>query len=232
MDSFFTSEYPMDALLKTWSARKQELRRQTLKPFEDHLFNCLRARFLTRRAEMNAELVQVIRTATKRSDLTMPLWSYVAVRFSGYCPTYHAQLAYAQSIGLDDQLALPVTGCKERIHEVVRNSALLERLGAFFGPQFRVTLARKKCVADAGTQLWQAYEWELCLQFHPEPRAAQAPAPIAATPPPHAPLQTPPPLARPMPGGGVTAEELSEIQLNLEPTLGCHCCYSRSDEEE
>lgn len=222
MDSFFTSEYPMNTLLKTWTARKQELRRQELKPFEDHLFNCLRARFISRRAEMNAELVQVIRAATKRSDLTMPLWSYAAVRFSGYCPTYHAQLAYAQSIGLDDQVALPVTGCKERIHEVVRKSALLERLGAFFGPQFRVTLARKE-YATGWTELWQAYEWELRLQFHPEPR------PRPATPPPKPVAQAPPPLARPMPGGGVTAEELSEIRLNLEPTLGCYC---RSDDEE
>ena len=63
-------------LHSAWSTRSWEIQAQLLQDSSDLLYDHLRRDFMDRRQSLQANLIEVIKTAGSLKDLQIPLWTY------------------------------------------------------------------------------------------------------------------------------------------------------------
>lgn len=185
------SLFSSSKLLSAWSTRSWEIDAQRLQDSSDLLYDRLRTDFLSRRQSLQADLLEVIKTAASPRDLQIPLWTFHTsfvpqlsredyAKVQGHLRRY----GYEWSIGLVDQYfdperievfewdyqwkSRPVT-----VQRIVKHTDLLYRIALLFGLDFQVVavpVAVKTLSYPAGVKV---YKTELQLKYYPKglPRA-------------------------------------------------------------
>ena len=185
------SLFNSNTLSTAWTLRSGELKAQRLQAHNDMLYDHLRRDFLLRNAALQESLVEAIRTASSKEDLTVPLWTYNSTYIAnayqerrrepvsfGDFEGWLREKGYEWSIGKVRPGFNPETietiawewewdRAPATVYEVVSKTDLLDRLALLFGDTFLVTrrvVATKSILKPFEAQV---YRTELRLHYYP-----------------------------------------------------------------
>ena len=212
MDSFFTPAYTLEPIALAWATRKKELHQLRLEQGRDVLLETLKTHCTIHRARLYEELLDAAKHANHISHLRIPIWDYKAVNVRCDPVRYQTEINRAQSLGLDAVTRINLGGDVVRTQSIVHQTDFLQRLSAYFGPDFQVCVEKEPHV-EGWSEAWESHTRTLVLKYRPTRKVPQ-------TPPPASPQSSPPPVIR-RPARH-TSEDLQEVTLDTEPR-SCYC---------
>ena len=154
------------ALTSAWQARKAETRVQRLQAYSDILYQLLADDFRSRRAELQSDMQDAIRTATSLRELSIPLWTYNSAYYRDRWADIYRTANFEQTqselrakghdwyVGLVDDLFDPMTTDTDdtyegwtyswtkapvTVAEIVKKTDLCKRLSLLFGDRLIIT---------------------------------------------------------------------------------------------
>jgi hypothetical protein len=163
MTSFATTE-----LAQAWNDRKLDMKLTRTKLYSDILYNRLAAEILNSREEIDRKLHECIRTATKPSDLSIPIFAFKARH--GLNPAGDLRL-WTDGLCKKEgwHWTMQANGDRYPVshYSVVRNTDLCQRLALLFdGKHFWVS-CRPKAELVQGLGASIVREHEIVLHYYP-----------------------------------------------------------------
>ena len=173
-------------LHSAWSTRSWEIQAQLLQDSSDLLYDHLRRDFMDRRQSLQANLIEVIKTAGSLKDLQIPLWTYHTTVLPKLPSEDYEKVVghlrrhgYEWSIGQvnphfnPEEIELwawnwqwktrPVT-----INTIVKKTDLLRRLALLFGTDYRVVATPVAVKTVEGFDDLKVYKTQLQLHYYPQ----------------------------------------------------------------
>ena len=152
------SLFNSNTLGAAWSARSREIEAQRLQEHNDILYEYLRHDILARKDALQEDLLETIKTATHKTELSIPIWTYYHARLlqkpTDVEPeTYVETKEYIHKNGYDWTVGLVRPGYDVHdleinpylwekptasVHTVIRKTDILQRIALLFGDNFRV----------------------------------------------------------------------------------------------
>jgi hypothetical protein len=186
--TFFTAAEPDDHS-EAWRAQALLIRRLTLQPYNDFLFEVVRDSLIARRSEIRASLHAAVATSASKSGFQVPLWTYQAVRFPTQDEPPNPDIRQDALEFLCDQGYQWLVGRASSdfggagadyvwdatrpirpvpVHDVVRCTDFVHRLALFFGDtHYRVSFQRIAWgTLEVPTDV-EVSTYQLVLHYHP-----------------------------------------------------------------
>lgn len=169
-----------------WSTRSWEIKAQSLQDASDLLYDHLRRDFVARRQTLQADLLEVIKTAGSLRDLHIPLWTYHASCIPPLDRGEYAKVqshlrrhGYEWSIGLVhpdfDPENTETWGWEwqwksrpSTVKQLVKHTDLLRRLSLLFGADFYVTVCPVAVKTLDDLHGIKVYKNQLQLHYYPK----------------------------------------------------------------
>lgn len=216
MDTFFTPNLKLETIAAAWLDRKQALHRQRLEAGRDQLLEIVKTHCATNRTHFYNELLDAANTATHPSQLRVPIWAYTAANIRCDPTIYRDEITRVQELGYDNILDLGPGNGTVRIQSIVHQTDFLQRLSAYFGPDFYVYVV-KETALSGWSETWKSHTRTLVLKYNPTPKVPQTPPGT----PPQQPQQyrDPPPVRRPK---RQTFDDEPLQEINLDASCYCH----------
>lgn len=163
-----TDKMNTNELFNAWTNRKTVLHRVHMDKYADILYDRLAGEFATTRDDIQDQMLEAIRTATKRSDLNVRIFTYNTRH--GTCDPLFSR-ASADMLcainGWHHTVAVEYELRPESLYHIFKSTNICARLAKFFGPNFWVSARpTRKIVAEMSCG-YVIKEYELRLSYYP-----------------------------------------------------------------